>query len=237
MSPEPIVRIESLAFAHASEAGGAGFRLDVERLALARGEHVACIGASGTGKTTLIDLISGLARPNSGRVEVAGLDLVQADEASRRALRITRIGMVFQEFALLEYASALENVLLPYTLSPFLERTAEVEERARHLAGRLGIEHLLRRRPARLSQGERQRVALCRALVTRPALLLCDEATGNLDPDTAGRAVDLLLEEARAHEAAVFLVTHDHSLLSRFDRVVDMAEFTRPGALASEAAP
>ena len=233
MSGAPTVLLEAVRFSYAREGArsvggpGSAFHLEIERLELGPGERVACIGASGTGKTTLINLIAGLCLPEQGSVRLEGEALERATEARRRALRIRRIGMVFQEFALLEYATALDNVLLPYHLSPFLERDAAVDARVQRLAQGLGIAPLLGRRPGRLSQGERQRVALCRALVTEPALLLCDEATGNLDPDTAGVAIDLLLAEAATHGAAVFLVTHDHSLLGRFDRVVDMADLTR----------
>lgn len=231
----PAVRLEAVRFTFPAGGSGAGFRLEVPLLEVAAGERVACVGASGSGKSTLIDLIAGIRLPASGRVSLDGLELTCAGEARRRSQRTKRVGMVFQEFALLEYASALDNILLPYLLSPDLERTAEVVERARRLAARLGLERLLRRRPGRLSQGERQRVALCRALVTEPALLLCDEATGNLDPHTAGLALDLLLEEAEASGAAVFLVTHDHGLLDRFERVVDMADLNGAVAVARDA--
>ena len=223
----PTVEFTDVRFAHGLSAAGDGFALEIDQLKIEAGERVACIGPSGTGKTTLVNLIAGIHVPSSGRVQLAGLEMTEVGEAERRAQRIARVGMVFQEFALLDYASALDNILLPYHLSAQLELNASVENRAGRLADRLGIAGILRRLPNKLSQGERQRVALCRALVTEPALLLCDEATGNLDPQTAGLAIDLLLEEATTHAAAVFLVTHDHSLLGRFDRVVEMASVAR----------
>ncbi len=203
---------------------GGGFGLAVEELAVARGERVACVGPSGCGKTTLVDLIAGIKLPNAGTVHLAGDELSALPDDARRARRITTIGMVFQEFELLDYLSALDNVLLPYHVSRELDLTAAVRERARTLARETGIEHVLTRRPRRLSQGERQRVAVCRALVTEPSLLLCDEATGNLDPATAKTTLDLLFEQAGKRGTAVFLVTHDHGILDRFDRVVDVRE-------------
>ena len=204
--------------------GAGGFQLAVDELAVGRGERVACVGPSGSGKTTLVDLIAGIRVPDAGTVHLAGERLSTLSDDARRVRRITTVGMVFQEFELLDYLSALDNVLLPYHLSRELELSDAVRERALELARETGIAHVLARRPRRLSQGERQRVAVCRALVTEPTLLLCDEATGNLDPETAKATLDLLLEQAATRRASVFLVTHDHGILDRFDRVVDMRE-------------
>jgi putative ABC transport system ATP-binding protein len=199
---------------------------------VAAGERVACIGPSGSGKTTLVHLIAGILAPEAGDVRLAGTLLGELSNAQRRALRITRIGMVFQEFELLDYLSAEENVLLPYHVSPALRLDAGVRERARALAQACGVEHTLARRPNQLSQGERQRVALCRALVTEPRLILCDEPTGNLDPDTAAAVLELVFERAAALDAALLMVTHDHGLLPRFDRVIDVRELARRRAEA-----
>lgn len=219
----PAISLSGVRFAHP----GGTFTLAVDRLEVAPGERVACIGPSGSGKTTLVDLIAGIRLPDAGQVRVGDVELSGLGDDERRARRITGIGMVFQEFELLEYLSARENVLLPYHVSDALSLDAAAEARAEDLARTMGIGHVLDRGPRRLSQGERQRVAVCRALVTQPSLLLCDEATGNLDPDTAGDTLDLLLGQARELGATVFLVTHDHGLLDRFDSVVDMAELAR----------
>ncbi|MAB77895.1 MAG: ABC transporter ATP-binding protein [Planctomycetes bacterium] len=201
---------------------GADFELRVDELAARRGEAVACIGPSGCGKTTLVHLIAGILVSNNGTVQLDGTDLSTLNERERRARRIRTIGMVFQEFELLEYLSALDNILLPYHVADELQLDADVRGRARELASEMGISDLLARKPKKLSQGERQRVALCRALVTQPKLLICDEPTGNLDPKNAETIVELLLRQAREHAATVFMVTHDHGLLKRFDRVVDV---------------
>ena len=200
------------------------FELHVGQLEARRGEAVACIGPSGCGKTTLVNLVSGILVPERGTVELAGETLTGLNERARRARRIANIGMVFQEFELLEYLSALDNILLPYHVADELTLDETARERARELAGTMGIDALLERKPRRLSQGERQRVALCRALVTEPKLLMCDEPTGNLDPRNADTIVDLLLKQARERNATVFMVTHDHSLLERFDRTVDVRD-------------
>jgi len=157
-------------------------------------------------------------------VRVAGHPMHELDTNARRRVRIEHIGLVFQTLALVDYLTAFENILLPSFVEPALCARKELRDRAVALASDLEIEHLLRRRPRRLSQGERQRVAICRALVTKPAVLLCDEPTGNLDPIRSERTLDLLLEAGRTSGAAVMMATHDHSLLGRFDTVLDMAE-------------
>jgi len=200
------------------------FELRLDELTIGCGEHTACVGPSGCGKTTLAKLISGIIIPQSGSVRFGDHSWRSLRDDTRRAIRIRHIGMVFQDFALLDHLTALDNILLPYHLSGALRLTAETRDRARTLAESLGIAHTLRRRPHRLSQGERQRVAIARALVTSPDLLVCDEPTGNLDPARAEATVDLLLEQAEANDATLFVVTHNHSVLGRFKRVIDMLE-------------
>lgn len=203
---------------------GASFRLQVDRLAVRRGETLACIGPSGSGKTTLLNVVAGLHIPQRGRVRTAGVDLAGLDDAGRRRLRRTSMGFVFQELELLEYLDALDNILLPWWIGR--GPSAEDRERARRLASGLGLGSLLRRRPRHLSQGERQRIAIARALVTEPALLLCDEPTGNLDPETTAETLDLILGQAAERGTAVLFVTHDHSLLDRFDASIDLGRLS-----------
>jgi ABC-type lipoprotein export system ATPase subunit len=146
-------------------------------------------------------------------------------DRARRSLRLRRIGLLFQELELLDYLPALDNVLLPFHLAGRTAVTPARVEAARALAAAVGLaEPLLRRRPQHLSQGERQRVALCRALVTEPTLLLCDEPTGNLDAASAASVLDLTFAQVRARGATLVMVTHDQALLPRFDRVLDMRE-------------
>ena len=199
--------------------------LAIAALRVQRGEKLAVIGPSGSGKTTLLNLIAGILIPAQGKIEVAGTEVSALSDAQRRAFRIRHIGFVFQDFELLDYLDVLDNILHPYRISGALRLDRSVRERARRLADGLGVGDKLRRRPGQLSQGEQQRVAICRALLPGPGLLLADEATGNLDPRNKGRILDLLFDSVDAHGATLVAVTHDHELLPRFDRVVDFADF------------
>jgi len=206
------------------------FRLRIEKLDIAQGEKVAVAGPSGSGKTTLLNLIAGIVLPDSGCITTGETRITDLDERARREFRVCRIGMVFQEFELLEYLNVLDNILLPYRISPALTLDQSVRERARELAVDVGIEDKLRRLPRQLSQGERQRVAVCRAMLTRPRLLLADEPTGNLDMDNKDRVLDILEEQATAAGATLITVTHDRDLLHRFSRVIDFADLRETGA-------
>lgn len=216
-----MIELEDLQFAYPSGA----FRLGVPRLSLADGERIAIVGPSGSGKTTLLNLIAGILPPDAGRIVVAGENVAALSDAGRRRFRARNIGFVFQDFALLDYLSARQNILYPFRISPGLQLDADARRRAETLAAASGLGDKLERYPGALSQGEQQRVAICRALVTRPKLVLSDEATGNLDPESKIRILDLLFERAADAGAAVLAVTHDHELLPRFDRVIDFADF------------
>ena len=217
-----MVEIEDLRFAY--PAGG--YAIAVPAFTLRAGERVAIVGPSGSGKTTLLNLIAGILVPQAGAVRVAGADMAGLRDADRRACRANRIGFVLQDSALLDYLSVRQNILYPYRITPALRLDRAVRARAAALAGAAGLAHALDRYPAALSQGERQRVAICRALIARPGLILADEATGNLDPGNKDRILDLLFAQAEAAGAALLAVTHDHGLLPRFDRVIDFARFT-----------
>ena len=200
------------------------FALQIDQFAIASGEAVAVIGPSGCGKTTLLNILSGVVLPEKGDVQVAGQSVSRLADTERRALRISSIGMVFQNFELLEYLPVMDNILLPLRIGSGLRVTAELRERARELAGHVGIGGKLQRYPGQLSQGERQRVAVCRALLLRPPLVLADEPTGNLDPSNKSLVVDLLLEYAQSSGATLVTVTHDLELLSHFGRVLDFQQ-------------
>jgi putative ABC transport system ATP-binding protein len=216
-----MIRIENLRFGY----GSSDFRLHIPAFSLAAGERVAIVGPSGSGKTTLLNLIAGIFVPDTGVVEVAGADIARKSDADRRRFRASQIGFVFQDFALLDYLSARQNIFYPFRITPALTLTPEARDRAEHLAHACGIADKLDRHPAALSQGEQQRVAICRALVTQPKLILSDEATGNLDPEGKARILDLLFEQSAQAGASVLAVTHDHELLPRFERVLDFAQF------------
>lgn len=207
------------------------FHLNVPGLAIERASRTACIGPSGSGKTTLLNLIAGILTPQQGCVVTNGVMVNQLRDAERREFRITNIGLVFQEFELLEYLSVLDNILLSYRINPALRLDPSVRERAAALAEQMGIGDKLRRHPSKLSQGERQRVAVCRAVLPEPALLLTDEPTGNLDPANKGRVLDLILQHVAQSGATLVTVTHDRDLLGHFDRVIDIKDFGVVGGL------
>ncbi len=223
-----IVGIRDLRFGY----GEGDFRLHVPQLSVKDGEALALIGPSGSGKTTLLHLIAGIAVPQSGEVVTGGVEVSRLADRERREFRIRNIGLVFQEFELLEYLNVLDNVLLPYRIHSALRIDPAVRERARRLADEVGIGALLDRYVTRLSQGERQRVAICRALVTEPAILLADEPTGNLDPESKERVLDILFACAGRTGATLVAVTHDHDVLPRFERVVDFKSFHLGGTPA-----
>jgi ABC-type lipoprotein export system ATPase subunit len=216
-----VIQIQGLEFAYP----GGSFRLNIADFQVVQGEKVAVIGPSGSGKTTLLNLVSGIITPDQGDVRVADTTVSALGDARRRDFRIGNIGFVFQDFELLDYLNVFDNILHCYRVTRALRLDGGVRERATALAGRMGIGDQLKRRADDLSQGEKQRVAICRALLPGPRLLLADEATGNLDPRNKGRILDLLFDSVDAHGATLLAVTHDHELLPRFDRVVDFAEF------------
>lgn len=214
-----MITLENIEFAWA----GDGFALNIEKFDIAAGEQVAIIGASGSGKTTLLNLIAGVIVPARGQIKVAGETVSALSDTERRAFRSKKVGFVFQDFRLLDYLNVLDNIVLPYRISPVLRLDREVIDRAGTIAEQMGIADKLRRRVQALSHGERQRVAICRALVTSPDLVLADEATGNLDPKTKHRIIDALLELSGERDATVVAVTHDYELLPKFGRTIDVS--------------
>ncbi len=220
-----MILCEDLRFSYPGDA----FDLRIERFAVAAGESVALVGPSGCGKTTLINLISGILAPASGKVTVDAVELSAEPFAARQRFRIGRIGLVPQSFELLDYLTVRENLLVPFRVSSALRLSPEAVARCGELAERAGIAAQLDKFPGQLSQGERQRAALCRGLATSPRLLLADEPTGNLDPDNQDRVVSLLLDEARRIGATVLMITHDPVLLPRFDRVVEVLALRKGG--------
>lgn len=226
----PFVKVGSLRFTYASSTPSrtdTPFVLHCDELCVERGESVAIVGPSGSGKTTLLSLIAGLILPDTGFVHVDGERIDRLDDAARRAYRVQKIGFVFQDFQLLDYLSVRENIALPFRIHPSMRWSEQSQSDLLQVSRALGIEPLLSRRVQRLSQGERQRVAIGRALVTKPRLILGDEPTGNLDVANRDRVLDLILEQAALLSATVIMVTHDQGLLDRFDRVIDIRDATR----------
>jgi ABC-type lipoprotein export system ATPase subunit len=203
------------------------FHLHIPELVIPDGAKTALIGPSGSGKTTFLNLVSGIASPRFGSVRVEDQEVSLLSDSACRAFRITNIGFVFQDFELLEYLSVLDNILQPYRINRALRLTPEVRDRAQSLAEGTGLAKLLSRRPDQLSHGEKQRAAICRALLAGPRVILADEPTGNLDPANKDRVLDLLIHHARQAGATLLVVTHDLGLLDRFDEVIDFGRFHR----------
>ena len=189
-------------------------------LAIDTQEFIAIMGPSGSGKTTLLGLLAGLDRPSAGRVLYDDVDLAGLDEDERARLRAEQVGFVFQSFQLVPTLTALENVLVPLELRG---RVRGADARARELLARVGLEARVDHYPAQLSGGEQQRVAIARAFANDPRVLFADEPTGNLDAQTGGRVIDLLLSLNEASSATLVLVTHDPDLASRAHRTVRIA--------------
>lgn len=198
-------------------------------LQIGRGEAVGLVGPSGSGKSTLLMIMAGLERPDTGSVTVAGTDLGQLDEDGLARFRGRHVGIVFQSFHLIPTMTALENVAVPLELAG----ASEAFERAKAELAAVGLSDRLGHYPAELSGGEQQRVALARALAPRPDILVADEPTGNLDETTGQQIIDLLFAGHATRGTTLILVTHDASLASRCDRVMQL----RSGRIISDSVP
>ena len=199
-------------------------------LEVERGQFVALVGPSGSGKSTLLNLVGGLDRPTGGQLWVDGVELSASKEKALTEHRRRRVGFVFQSFNLLPRLTAIENVALPLMFVGASER--ERVERAEQLLAQVGLSDRLEHRPTQLSGGEQQRVAIARALVNRPAIVLADEPTGNIDTTTGAEIMDLLRRLNREQGVTLLLVTHDPDAASFADRVIQL----RDGRIAGQEA-
>ncbi len=194
--------------------------LDDLSFEIAAGQRVAMVGPSGSGKSTLLGLIAGLDRPTSGSIVVSGADITAMSERALARFRRETIGYIFQSFHLIPTLTAMENVAVPLELG----RDRSAQARAAQLLKAVGLDDRLHHYPVQLSGGEQQRVAVARAFASRPPLLLADEPTGNLDSTTGQQVIDLLLDLHREQGTTLVLVTHDHHLASRMDRVITLRD-------------
>jgi len=194
-----------------------GVNLDVEH-----GELVALVGQSGSGKSTLLNIIGGLDMPDSGEVEVLGIDTIKAGDAKRAKLRNQSIGFVFQAFNLLDHLNVLGNVIIPSAFHP--QARKDIDEHGREALRRVGLADFAHRHPSELSGGQKQRVAIARALFGAPALLLCDEPTGNLDSETGKEVIDFFRELNDKDGVTLVIVTHERRVSSVAKRVIAMRD-------------
>jgi putative ABC transport system ATP-binding protein len=213
-----------LALESVSKLFGARALLNALSCTISHGEYVAIVGQSGCGKSTLLNLIAGLDMPDAGRIEIDGTDITRLSEDARTQLRRAKVGFVFQAFHVLPHLTVAQNVALPLVLLDVAP--SERVQRVTALLREVGLEGRADSWPRELSGGELQRVALARALVHRPALVLADEPTGNLDPETARSALSLLARSIRATNAAGVLVTHSMEATAMCDRVLRLERGT-----------
>ncbi len=192
--------------------------LDDINFGISKGQTVAIVGPSGSGKSTLLGLLAGLDTPTQGKVLVDHVDIFSLDEDGRASMRAKTMGFVFQSFQLLPALTTLENVTLPLEIIGF----ENPEQSALNVLERVGLQDRLQHYPHQLSGGEQQRVAIARAFAPRPALLLADEPTGNLDTRTGQQTIDLLFELNQEQSTTLILVTHDHALAEKCERVISI---------------
>ena len=213
-----MLSLENVKKSFVEPGGGRLPILDVRRFVVAAGEQMVLIGRSGSGKTTLLHLIAGISRPDEGTIHIDGINIVRLPEAACDRFRADKLGYVFQTFNLLPGFTALENVLLGMSFATGRAKP----ERARQLLERVGLGHRLQHKPAQLSVGEQQRVAVARALANKPKLLLADEPTANIDTRHQQQVVDLIRETCREENVALVLVTHTSEVAKQFDRVENL---------------
>lgn len=215
LTPIPVVSAQGLAKRYGADTVFSGVSIDV-----AAGEFVAIVGDSGVGKSTLLNCLAGLDSFDEGRITLCGHDLGTASDDDRALLRRRHVGFIFQAFHVLPHLDVAQNIALPLML--LQEKPGTIAPRVQAMLEAVGLAGLGARLPQQLSGGQLQRVAIARALVHRPALLLADEPTGNLDPGTASQVMDLLLAQTREQGAALVLVTHSETAAHRGDRVLHL---------------
>ena len=225
----PVIELRNVRKAFVAPGGEIVPVLDIESFALDSGEECALEGQSGSGKSTLLNVISGIMRPDAGSVLVGGHDIARFDEASRDRVRADTLGLVFQQFNLLPGFTALENVLVAMSFGSHRPD----RKRAADLLGAVGLAHRLDHKPAALSVGQQQRVAVARALANRPRAVLADEPTASIDTAHQEQVIDLLRDACREQGAALLVVTHAPEVAGRFPRRLRLEDFNR----AARAAP
>jgi len=218
-----LIKCKNLGFSYGNGANKTSVLNNID-LEIESGESVAILGKSGCGKSTLLNLIAGLDTPSSGEVLISGEELNSLNENAKTILRAKTFGFVYQFHHLLKDFSALDNVALPLLILGESRKNALKE--SKHLLSDIGLADRLANRPSELSGGERQRVAIARAMITKPACIIADEPTGNLDAETATESLSLLLELRKQQQSSLLIVTHDQSIANKMDRTLTLSNHT-----------
>ena len=208
--------LKNVVFHYPEQDGATPFKLGVEEFSANPSEQWVLSGPSGSGKSTLLNILAGELIPQTGSVMVLETPLHEMSLAQRQDFRIQNIGFIFQDFPLVPYLNAVENVILPYFINPSITLNAEVRTRAEYLLSEMGLSHRQTARPAQLSQGEKQRVAIARALITNPRLILADEPTAGLDLERSHGVMEYIQELAKELGITLVVVTHEPQMIDRF---------------------
>jgi len=227
----PLLELVEVKKSYVAPDGSRNCILNISRFELEEAAQVALAGRSGSGKTTLLHVIAGISVPDSGSIKLGEVEVSALPEPERDRLRARTIGYIFQTFNLLPGYSALENILLAMSFAGHVD-----SRRAEMLLERVGLADRMKYRPHQLSTGQQQRVAVARALANRPKLVLADEPTGNLDENNGRETLTLIREACSQDGAALLCVSHDPSVLARFERTVALSEINRAGAAAEQGA-
>ncbi|MFQ6552176.1 ABC transporter ATP-binding protein [Aestuariibius insulae] len=225
---ETVLKLSDVAY---QWKGSGGFSIEVPRLEANKGETILLLGRSGSGKSTLLSLICGIVLPSSGSIEIAETELTALSRGARDRLRAEYIGVIFQQFNLLPFGSVMDNILLPLRFAPERrKRAGNIANEALRFCSALGlpdgIEHLS---AEKLSVGQQQRVAVARALIGYPPLIVADEPTSALDVDSQAGFLDLLFQQIKEHGTSLLMVSHDPRLGEFFDRVINMEDIAKVG--------
>ena len=221
---EAILKISGLKKSYKSPDGQLSQVINIPSFELAASAEAALIGRSGTGKSTFLNIICGILKPDAGEVQIKGTSITSLKESAKDRFRAKHIGYIFQTFNLLQNFTALENILIGMRFAGKVDR-----QKAEEILTKVGLADRMNYKPSQLSTGQQQRVAVARALVNQPELVIADEPTGNLDPEHAARAMDLIRELCREKKASLLVVSHDKELISTFERVDDLSEVNKTG--------
>lgn len=224
-TPDPILALSNARF---QWPGRKPFGISVPNLSVLSGETVLLLGESGSGKSTLLSLICGTVLADEGQVSIAGTNLASVSSGTRDRFRAEKIGMIFQQFNLLPFGTVLDNIMLPLRFAPDRStRAGEAPKTAQQLCQALGLpDEVIASKAGNLSVGQQQRVAVARALIGNPPIVIADEPTSALDADSQDAFLELLFEQVHVHGTTLLMVSHDARLADRFDRVLHMNEIT-----------